>query len=152
MDLGRLSRSEGIAIGGALLLAISLFVHWYHAKTALTTLAGHHGPITLSGWDVHPILRWLLLLAASAPLILAYIVARGHALSWPRGEVTATVAIFAFGLIAYNAFLSKPGQPRGEISLQFGIPLAILGTVLMVVGAATRSGEVERTRKPPGTI
>jgi hypothetical protein len=157
MDFSKLTRAEGIASSGGVLLAISLFLHWYHATThpgAPTTLGGHvyQNPVALSAWDVHPIMRILLLLAAAAPLILAYIVARGHALSWPRGEMTAVVSIFAFGLIAYNAFIAKPGSPRGEISLRFGILVAIVATALMLIGAATRTGEVERRRKPPGTI
>jgi hypothetical protein len=134
-----------------------VFLSWYHANgqpTAPTTLGSHKytAPITLSAWHVHPVLRILLLLAAAAPLILAYIVARGHALSWPRGEVTAIVAIAAFGLIAYNAFISKPGDPRSEVSLQYGVFVAIVATALMLIGAATRSGETERKRRPPGTI
>ena len=97
-------------------------------------------------------MRFLLLAAAAAPLILAYIIVRDHALSWPRGEMTAVVAIAAFGLIAYNGFVTKPGAPTAEISLQIGFFLAIAGTALMLYGAATRSGETERKRKPPGTI
>ena len=34
-----------------------------------------------TGFETFPILRWLLLLAAIAPLILAYIIVRGHKLS-----------------------------------------------------------------------
>jgi hypothetical protein len=108
--------------------------------------------VTESAWQVHPVLRFLLLLAAVAPIILSYIVARGHALSWPRGEMTAITAIAAFGLVAYNAFVSKPGDPRSEISLKYGVFIALVASVLMLVGAAQRSGEVERKRRPPGTL
>jgi hypothetical protein len=101
---------------------------------------------------VHDILRVLLLLAAAAPFILAYIIAQDYALSWPRGELTAVVAITAFALIAYQAFIDKPGEPQGLISLRYGVFVAILATGLMMWGAATRSSEVERGRKPPGTI
>jgi hypothetical protein len=153
IDWSRLTRSELIAIAGGLLLAASLFVAWYHAKTMVASIPGHaHGPATDSGWEAHPILRWLLLAAAAAPLILTYIVVSGAALSWPRGEVTAVVAITAFGLIAYNALITRPGNTRGLISLQAGVFVAIGGTALMLYGAALRSSESERTRKPPGTI
>ncbi|GAC1435613.1 MAG: hypothetical protein NVSMB51_05420 [Solirubrobacteraceae bacterium] len=153
MDVRKLSRAEGLAIIGGLLLAIGLFLHWYHAKTVNTTIAGHTGPVTLSGWSVHTLLRWVLLAGAAAPLILTYIVARGHALSWPRGEVTAIVAIFAFGLIAYNGLLAKPGIPRAEVSLQIGYFVAIAGTGLMLIGAASRTSEAGgRARRPPGTL
>ena len=32
------------------------------------------------------------------------------------------------------------------------VVLALLGTILMFVGSALRSSDVERVRKPPGTI
>ncbi|MGI8559719.1 MAG: hypothetical protein ACR2ND_15690 [Solirubrobacteraceae bacterium] len=152
MDAKKVSRAEGIAIVGGLLLALGLFLSWYHAKTTNTTLGGHRGPVTLSGWEVHTTLRYLLILAAAAPIILTYIVVRGHALSWPRGEVTAIVAIFAFGLIVYNSFLAKPGEPRGEVTLQIGVFVSLLGTIAMLTGAASRTSESGRARRPPGVL
>jgi hypothetical protein len=152
IDWSRVTRSELIAIAGGLLLAASLFFAWYHAKTIYGIVNGHHGPWTGSGWAVHPILRWLLLAAAAAPLILTYIVVSGAPLSWQRGEVTAIVAITAFGLIVYNALISRPGNTRGLVSLKPGVFIAIAGTALMLYGAALRTSEAERTRKPPGTI
>jgi hypothetical protein len=152
MDLSRVSRSELIAIGGGLLLAIGLFLNWYHLQNGNAAIGTTHGPATLSGWDVHTVLRFLLLAGAAAPLILAWIIARGHALSWPRGEVTAVVAITAFGLLLYNAVITRPGNPRSLISLQYGYFIAIVGTLLMLVGAAARTSETGRKRKPPGTL
>jgi hypothetical protein len=97
-------------------------------------------------------MRWLLLAAAAAPLILAYIIARGHALSWPRGEMTAVVSVAAFGLIAYNAFVSKPGTVSSLVSLRYGIFVALLGSLMMLGGSALRASATERPRKPPGTL
>ena len=96
---------------------IGLFLTWYHAD-GLAKINGVNGD--LSGWDVHTIMRWLLLLAGLAPFILAWIIARDHALSWPRGELTAVVSVAAFGLIAYNAFVSKPGDPSSLVHLRIG--------------------------------
>lgn len=136
-------------MGGGLLLILGLFLTWYHAD-ALAKLNGTNGDFT--GWDAHTIMRWLLLLGGLAPFILAYIIARDHALSWPRGEMTAVVSVAAFGLIAYHAFIAKPGDPRSLIHLRYGIFVALLGSILMFVGSALRSSDVERSRKPPGTI
>jgi glucan phosphoethanolaminetransferase (alkaline phosphatase superfamily) len=136
-------------MGGGLLLIIGIFLTWYHAD-ALAKINGTNGD--LSGWDVHPVMRWLLILAGLAPFILAWIIARDHALSWPRGEMTAVVSVAAFGLIAYNAFVSKPGDPSSLVHLRFGVFVALLGTILMFSGSALRSSDVERARKPPGTI
>ena len=109
-------------------------------------------PARLSAWEVHPILRWLLLAAATAPFILAWIVIREHELSWPRGELTAVVGIAAFGLIGYTGLLDRPGSPSGAISLDLGFWLAFLGSVLMIVGGGMAAGQTERVRKPPGVM
>ena len=77
---------------------------------------------------------------------------RDHALSWPRGELTAVVSVTAFVLIAYQAFISKPGDPSSLVHLKWGIFIGLIATVLMFVGSALRSSDVERARKPPGTI
>jgi hypothetical protein len=149
MDRAKLRQGEYVAMGGGLLLIIGLFLPWYHVD-GLGRLNGTNG--TFTGWDAHHILRYLLLLAGLAPFILAWIIVRDHALSWPRGELTAVVSIAAFGLIAYQAFVSKPGEPTSLVHLQWGVFVALLGTVLMFAGSALRSSDVERKRKPPGTI
>jgi hypothetical protein len=151
MLAGRLSRSEWIAVSGGLLLIVAIFLPWYGTSDNPNALIdGERGDF--SAWQVHPILRWLLLAAALAPLILAYIVLRDHELSWPRGEMTAVVAMAALGLVLYNGVVTRPGEPRAQISLQIGWFLALVGIVLMIVGGATRAAEVERARKPPGVL
>ena len=137
---------------GGVLLAIGLFLPWYHLENRLVSIGGETGPANLSAWDVHTILRWLLLAAAAAPFILAWIIWRGHALSWPRGEMTAVVAVAAIGLIGYNAFISKPGTVSSLVSLRIGVFVSLLGAILMLVGSALRASAVERPRKPPGVI
>ena len=151
MDFDRLGRGELIAAAGGLLLLVCLFLPWYETDPDNPNAAidGVNG--ALSGWQVHQILRWLLLLAAIAPFIL-WIVIREHELSWPRGEMTAVVAIAAFGLVGYVGFLDRPGRPGGAISLQPGYFGALLGTILMIVGGAISAGQTERTRKPPGVM
>ena len=149
VDRAHLRQGEYVAMAGGFLLIISLFLPWYHVDK-LGQLNGHNG--NFSGWEAHHILRWLLLLAGLAPFILAWIIIRDHALSWPRGEMTAVVSVAAFGLVAYQAFISKPGDPNSLVHLKWGIFIALLGTVLMFVGSALRSSDVERARKPPGTI
>ena len=151
MHVGRLSRSEWIAVSGGLLLILAVFLPWYGTSdNPNAAIDGDRGDF--SAWQVHPILRWLMLAAASAPLILTWIVLRDHELSWPRGEMTAVVAIAAIGLVLYQGVVSRPGEPRAEIGLQVGWFLALLGIVLMMVGGAKRATEVERKRKPPGVL
>ena len=152
MHFDRLGRGELVAALGGLLLAVCVFLPWYETDpdNPNAFIDGQHG--ALSGWEVHPILRWLLLAAAAAPLILVWIVIRDHELSWPRGEMTAVVAIAAFGLVAYTGFLDRPGSPGGAISLGLGFYGALLGTILMIVGGSVTAGQNERVRKPPGVL
>jgi hypothetical protein len=149
--LGRLGKSEVIAAVGGVLLVIGVFLPWYATSANPNArLNGQRGDF--SAWTAHPILRWLLLAAAVAPIILAYIIARDHELSWPRGELTAVVGMTATGLILYFGFLSRPGEPSGEINLQIGWLVSLAGAVAMLVGGALRASGTERPRKPPGVL
>lgn len=152
MNLSRLGRAEYLAVAGGLLLALGLFLPWYgtNPDNRNANIDGATGSV--SGWTVHPILHWLLLAAAAAPLILAWIIARDHELSWPRGEMTAVVAMIAAVLILYVGFIDRPGTPSSQISLKLGWFVSLLGTVMMLVGGATRAGTAERPRKPPGVL
>jgi hypothetical protein len=148
----RLHRNEYMGMLGGALLAVSVFLPWYgtDADNRFANIDGERGD--QSCFDVHPILRWLLIAAAVAPFILAYIIANDIKLSWARGEMTAVTSIAAFGLVVYNGIIDRPGEPSSAISLEFGWFLAVLGTLMMIAGAALRSSEHERARKPPGTI
>ena len=137
-------------MAGGVLLVAGVFLPWYgtDASNSHSQVDGRTG--SLSAWDVHPILRWLLLAAATAPFVLAWIILRGQALSWARGEMTVVTSIAAFGLIAYNGLVDRPGDIA--ISLKLGFAVALAATLVMVGAAAKRSSESERPRKPPGTI
>ncbi len=148
----RLTVNEVVAMLGGVLLGACVFLPWYDAVSPLARLAGVTGVGTYSGWDAHSILRWVLLLMAIAPFILAYIVARDHKLSWARGELTAVLSIVAVGLLLYIGVVDRPGEPPGQIELAWGWYVALLGSILMLAGSALRTGETERRRKPPGTI
>ena len=152
MGFERLQRGEWIAVAGGILLAVALFLGWYHLENGNATLGDYTGPETVSGWQAHPIMRWFLLAGAAAPLILAWIIMREHALSWPRGEMTAVTAIAAVGLLVWVGLISRPGDPRSLIHLRLGWVLALIGAVLMLAGAVMRTQESEARRKPPGTI
>ncbi len=148
----RLTINELIAMLGGLMLAAGLFAGWYAAVSPLAEIADRHGVGVVSGWQTHGVLRWLLIAMAIAPFVLAYVVARDHQLAWARGELTAVLAIAAFGVVTYVGVIDRPGEPSGQIELRWGWYLALAGSLLMLAGAARRSGETERRRKPPGTI
>ena len=152
MDDKKLSTSEIIAALGGLLLAASVFIKCYEARpeNPNANIDGMRG--TLSIWQVHDIMRILLLLAALAPIVLVYIVIRDHELSWPRGEVTAVVGLTAATLLFYSGIIDRPGEPPGEIELEIGWYGAMAGAILSTIGGALRSAETSRTRKPPGVL
>lgn len=152
MDTSKLSRGELIAVLGGLLLFIGVFLKWYASVSANATIGGHDGVGSYSGWQVHHIIRFLLVAAAAAPLILAYIILRDHQLSWPRGEMTAVIAIVVIGLVFYNGIVDRPGDPSGEIELRVGWYVSFVGAVLMLAGSVMRQQETEVRRKPPGTV
>jgi hypothetical protein len=152
MDLSRLRRGELVAALGGILLAVGIFLPWYSTASdnPNAVIDGERGD--LSAWTVHPIMRWLLLAAAVAPLILVWIIVRDHELSWSRGELTAVVGIAAFGLIFYAGVIDRPGEPSGAISLGIGWFLALLGSILMIAGAASTAAGTDKPRKPPGVF
>src|SRR3954453_7308466 len=147
MNFGRLGRGEYLAVLGGVLLALSLFLPWYETNpdNRNAVIDGLRGSVT--AWQVFPILRWLLLAAAVAPLILAWVIVRAHQLSWPRGEMTAVVGMIAVVLVLYVGFVDRPGTPSAEISLKIGWFMAAVGTALIVLGGAMRASGTERPRK-----
>jgi hypothetical protein len=153
MDLRALSRGELIAVVGGALLAISIFLAWYSLGNQFTQLDGCHGPGgTCTAWHALLIVRFLLLAAGAAPLVLGWIIVRGHALSWPRGELTAVIGVAAFVLVLFRGVIDKPGSPADQISLSYGWFIALAGTLLLIAGAAWRYQENAPRRKPPGVL
>ncbi len=155
MDPKKLSWHEFLAIGGGAVLVLGLFLPWYSAEGRNAMIAGERGReggADFTAFEVHDIARWLWILTAAAPLVLAYIVIRGHALSWARGELTAVLSIMAFGLAVYNGIIDKPGEPSGLVSTSYGFWVSLFGIVLMLVGSALRASGTERPRKPPGVL
>jgi hypothetical protein len=154
MRFDRLDRGEAVAVIGGLVLAISLFLSWYTLSNRYASLHSCKGPKgACSGWSSLGLLSVIIVIAAIAPVVLAYIVIRGHALSWPRGELTALCSIVALVLILFLGFIDRPGSPPGEIQISYGWFLGMLGGLLILIGALVRSQESGgRRRKPPGVL
>jgi hypothetical protein len=162
LDASKLDRTEIIGMVAAAVLVISVFIEWYSLTTDPSVVQRGNDPsnwacgvgnTSCSGWDTFPVVSVLLLLAAIAPFVLSWIVIRGHALSWPRGEMTAVVGLTAFVLVAFNGIIDKP-QDGLAISLGVGYWLALLASFVIFLSGgfrAVESGGGGR-RKPPATF
>lgn len=138
-------------------LIISLFLPWFSLTRVPERVqqgdwicgVGEH---SCTAWSSLPILRWLLLAAAVAPLILAWIVVRGHTLSWPPGELTMIVGMAAIVLIGFNGVISRPGD--FGIGLDYGYIVAMVAAIGIASAGAWRSIESGggAQRRPPGTF
>ena len=151
MDFSQLRWSDWVAAAGGILLALAVFLTAFTVSdNPNAQIAGKHADASI--WGASSIIRILLLLGAIAPIVLLYIIARGHQLSWPRGEMTAVIGLIAATLVFYRGIIDKPGEPTAQIGLTYGWFLALIGALAMTVGGAVRSSEVERKRKPPGVL
>jgi hypothetical protein len=153
MNIKELDRGELVAVAGGILLGVSLFLSWYSLGNSNAVLAGCRGPnTTCSGWAALSALRFAFLIAAAAPLILSWIIARGHALSWPRGELTAVTALAALIMTLFVGVIDHPGSPSGEITVAAGWWVALAADLLILTGSVWRSKESAARRKPPGVL
>jgi len=89
---------------------------------------------------------------AIAPFVLAWIVARGHKLTWKPGEVTMIVGITAFILVICNGIILGKPDPNIEVGLTYGYLLAIVTSLGMAVCGFIRQATYVDAKKPPGVI
>jgi hypothetical protein len=168
MDLKRLRWSDYVGFSGSAILLLSLWLPWFHTDcdeidrqgnvtpagcNENSVLKGDRGELESYGgftaWETFARLDWLLAAACLAPFILAWIIVRGHELTWRPGEVTMIVGMLAFGLIICNGIiLGKPGNSV-EIGLSYGYAVALVASIAIMVAGAIRQAQ-GRTRKPPG--
>lgn len=170
-DLKRIHRAEIIGFVGVAILAIALFlIPWYSTSCpdahAAASAAAHCNPNSklklasgelaygsYTGWETLKFMRWFLLAGCIAPFVLAYIIARGHELSWRPGEVTMIIGIVLIALILLDGIiLGKPGgssKNAVDLSLEIGYPIAIFGAFLISFGGFRRQAEGVKP-SPPG--
>lgn len=169
MDFSRLNPTRTIVggIASAALILSLLFLPWYSVESnpqRVENNSGYNpesficgeGEFECTGWEVFPILRWLLVLAALAPPILAWILIRGHKLSWAPGELTMVAGFAALVLIAYNGLLDRPGTGPAEIgiTLEVGYWVGLAAAAAIAATGFIRSVESggRKVRKAPGTV
>jgi hypothetical protein len=138
---------------GAAVLFGSLFLPWYGTSANPNAQINGLHHVTLNAFQTFKLLDILLVAACTAPFILAWIIARGHALTWRPGEVTMIVGMTAFVLIILNGVvLGKPGDPDSEIHLKIGWYIGLLGSIGICAAGVLRQAEAAHDRKPPGVL
>ena len=149
IELGRLQKAEYFGFLAAAVLAGSLFLPWFSVdQRSNGGINGVKGELT--AFQTFGILDMLLLAACLAPFILAYIIVRGHDLSWRPGEVTAIVGLTAFVLIFCNGIVfGKPGEPDSETSFEIGWLIGLLAAGGIAISGFLRQLQGTK-RKPPG--
>ena len=162
MDTQKLRPSEIVGcIAGVILVLSLLFLPWYDLAENPERDAGNGficgvDEYSCTGFETFPILRWLLIAAAAAPLILAWIVVRGHKLSWPPGEMTMVVGFTAFVLIFYNGIIDPPGAQIEEIGVTeaIGYYVALFAAIVIAGAGTVRAMDAQKgnLRKTPGTV
>jgi hypothetical protein len=160
VDFSRLERTELFGAISSLLLIVSLFLPWYSLGQVAQREAGDYwvcgtGDTSCTGFETFPINRLLLIAAALAPLILAYLIVTAEKTAYPTGEFTMTVGFAVIVLVGFNGIVDKPGSGLEEIgiSLKWGYFVALLAGLLMAAAGAYRSLEMGggAKRKPPAT-
>jgi hypothetical protein len=154
LDTSRLSPGEFAGMAAGLVLFLSLWLPWFTTSedNRFSRLAGASGGDGVNAWQVFSTLDILLVLAATAPFILSWIIARGHKLTWKPGEVTMIVGATAFVLILCNGvILGRPGDTV-EIGLGIGYFVGLVASVGLLVAGYLRQAFYTSARKPPGVI
>jgi len=154
LDTSRLSPGEYVGMGAGLVLFLSLWLPWFTTSSdnRFSRIAGASAGDSANAWQVFSTLDILLVLAATAPFILSWIIARGHKLTWKPGEVTMIVGITALVLILCNGIiLGRPGDSV-DIGLGIGYFVGLIASAGMLVAGFLRQAVYGDARKPPGVI
>jgi hypothetical protein len=155
LDTSRLTPGDLGGCVAALVLFISLYLPWFGTSNNPNSVIDHAGigpDDTATAWNTFALLDWLLLAACISPFILAWIIMRGHKLTWKPGEVTMIVGITAFVLILCNGIILGRPEPGVEISLEIGYFVALVASAGMALSGYLRQAIYTEVRKPPGVL
>jgi hypothetical protein len=134
--------SRVLAVTGAALMPVSLFLHWYAVAEGAT---GDNARFVLKGWDVFESTDSLMVVAAVGALALAF-----------AAPIWAARALMLVGLVTTGFIVVQlvdgPAVigflDRSDVSLEVGAWLGLLGALLIVAAGIVSSAR----RKPaPGS-
>jgi hypothetical protein len=136
-DPRRLRHGEWIVGGGAVVLAVALFLlPWYGVKGPFAQTAARLGrPTSFDGWDSLSHIRWLVLATILVGLALAWLQGARRAPALPvTFSVFATVfaSLCSLALI-YRVLISIPGNDS-LLERRAGAYIGLAATLAMVYG------------------
>jgi hypothetical protein len=153
-DPASISRGAWVSIGGAVVLLISVFLNWYTASVSISGGSGPFGNLSRSGsasgvdaTDVAWIVFFLALIALAAWVIELWV--EGVTIPYPAWLVTGVCGALSVLLVLFR-IIDKPAgagtntsgsltfgssKLTWSIGTSFGIWLALLASIAMVVGA-----------------
>jgi hypothetical protein len=129
-----------VAVAGAVLMPVSLFLHWYEVAEGAT---GDNAKITIKGWDAFESTDALMTLAAVAAIALVVAVPRyaGRTLLGLGGVAAGWIVVQLIdGPPLFGAFVD-----RSDISLEIGAWLGLLGALLIVAAGGTAARTAPRS-------
>jgi hypothetical protein len=146
MDFRRLGVGDLVALGGTVLLFISLFLSWYSA----TGEDVNGNTITVSGTALGQYAGgWRFLILVIAIIVVLYLLARtlaprGFHLPLPHWQVLTILVGLQF-LLTLLAFLVKPttGVAGVGVSWEYGAFIGLVASLIAAAGAIMRRNEPE---------
>jgi hypothetical protein len=129
VDFAAVPRNVWISLGGAVVLLISVFLDWYKVDIP-SELGG--GSVGIQGTD-HNNLAWIVFLCA-AVAIAAWVI-EFYVTTVDLPAAAWQIAVGAGGLAVLIVLLRMVSKPASGLSLSYGIFVALLSAVAVVVGA-----------------
>jgi hypothetical protein len=163
-DPSNISRGAWVSIGGAVVLLISVFLNWYTASVSISGGSGPFGNLSKSGsasgvdaTDIAWIVFFLAVIALAAWVIELWV--EGVTIPYPAWLVSGICGVLSVVLVLYR-IIDKPAgagtntsgsltfgnsKLTWSIGTSFGIWLALLASIAMLVGAYLMLNEQNTT-------
>jgi hypothetical protein len=127
--------AERFTAAGGVVLLVGLFTKWYTA-----------GGVTTSGWHAVHVLRWLLVLTGLVAVgsVVARLAGRAGDLPFRSSTVLLVLGSVSTALV----ILRWVDHPHAHLSVRIGLLVALVGAVMLSVGARHTIDEQSHPGRP----
>jgi hypothetical protein len=142
-DPKMITRNTWIALAGAVILLISVFLSWYKLSVSAAGI-DFSASATSSGWESGALGKLVALLALIAIVVLCLDLFASDSVNLPVSHSQICVVCGGLSILfVLIKFISKPdeGFDQLDISLQWGIFVALIAAIALTVGAYLRMSE-----------